>query len=231
MDAPISFFELFHYAASRVSARDVESFAPDDPGYHDYVREFQQIVKHRSLPTTASFDVTETIGLTLWNDPEKMRSPDRFRRFRTLTNAVDLALVARGSDHQFVLNYCLGLLIYDAISLKDAALNDQILVAFDDLPSLPQLIDPEDSLVIALARILVRYLTGQRLEDIPAMGTQLIAAEAEVPKVSSGDFLWGCTFFNQLRSVWNKSIQSLIPDGDAHSDVAVLRGALLESPP
>jgi hypothetical protein len=84
--------ELFEYSLGLVSPDDIAAFCPSDPGYPDYVRTFTEILTTRRVPEKGSFEVSETLELTLYEDADTERNPERFRRFRTFTNAVGLAM-------------------------------------------------------------------------------------------------------------------------------------------
>jgi hypothetical protein len=117
--------ELFEYALRHVTAKDISDFCPGDPGYGDYVRAFNAILESSTLPKEADFDITETIGLTIWSKADDWPDPVRFRRFRTLTNAVGIALLvedANGAEQNLRPNYLAIRSIEDAHALQDDAL-------------------------------------------------------------------------------------------------------------
>jgi len=222
--------ELFRYAASRAKETDILDFAPMDPGYDNYVAEWTRILRTRTLPAEMSFDVSETIRLTQLDHPEKMRNPTRFRRFRVLTNSVELALAVRGivdvfSSRTFLVNF-----IDDVRELGDTRLNGSLLQALDEFDAVIGQFGSDDLLFLLLGRILVRLLAQASMNDIPQLANHLITAESEVPKASSGEFLWGCTCFDQMHGVWKANVAALIPEDSSIPELALLRNALLVQP-
>jgi hypothetical protein len=200
--------ELFRYAASRVSWKDVEEFVRHD----DLVFEWNHILSTRSLPTVLNFEISEPIGFTQRTYAGSVRHPPRFRRFRIFTNSTGLAMAAAGMVHDSVpVIYLMANLIEDARHLSDPALNGRLLSALDEFETLPGVFGVEDRLFVQLSRILVRLMTQQDEDQIPQLTEMLIKAESQVPKVSSAEFLWGCTNFNQLHVVWKKNVGTLIP--------------------
>src|SRR4051794_40692378 len=91
---PDACWKIFDYTLQRVTPADVRDFAPQDPGYAGYVQAFLEILARRRLPDEDSFSLSETIGLTRWVNADAERDPTRFRRFRTFTNSVGMAMSA-----------------------------------------------------------------------------------------------------------------------------------------
>lgn len=71
--------ELFARARSRVTVADVERYAPNDPGYPEYVAAFEAILRQGEGALNREFAVTETIALTRWSDAPTIAEPTRFR--------------------------------------------------------------------------------------------------------------------------------------------------------
>jgi hypothetical protein len=126
---------LFEYAVRQVTPADVVQYAPDDPGYSDYVREWTRIVDSREVPSESNFELTETIGLTRWADAQRETDPRRFRWFRALTNSVGGVLLVADlvAEELMPANYVAINLIDDAIALDDRELFERTGMAFDEL--------------------------------------------------------------------------------------------------
>ena len=90
--------QLFEYSMRQVTFEDIEDYCPSDPSYGAYVSVFSDILSSKTLPTLSSFEISETVELTLYGIAETADSPTRFRRFRTFTNAVAVAMCFSQKD-------------------------------------------------------------------------------------------------------------------------------------
>ncbi|MFT3788755.1 MAG: hypothetical protein QM770_21730 [Tepidisphaeraceae bacterium] len=215
---------LFKYATRSVTIEDVARFAPDDLGCADYVRAFTSILTTRELPADPGFDEYEAIGLTRWDDPQRHDQPERFRRFRVLTNAVGLALTASGVG-DLTPNYLVVGLLDDAIALCDRDLLRLLAPAFDELHARLVAERSEESPFTLLGTLLVRSRLNAPIEDLTALAEQIIAEEGRQTERHTGDFLFGCTNFDQLNHVWRVLVRDHLPA--TTPTLAVLRSALL----
>ena len=154
--------ELFHRASLQVTAKDISDFCPNDPGYADYVREFQRILSSGNLPIRSDFDISETIGLTRWVEAADEIDPIRFRRFRIFTTAVGLAVLVgpEGPSESNPPNYLAIRLIEDAYALHDERLLRLLSPVFAEAHH-PKRLDVRGHAIL-LARPAHRHLSGPR---------------------------------------------------------------------
>jgi hypothetical protein len=219
--------ELFDYAARFVTADDVSAYAPSDPGYPEYVRTFDAILAAGEPPAHSNFEITETIGLTRWADANLERDPPRFRRFRTFANAVGVALRVAGvlADDDIAGNYLAINLIEDAHELRDAELLRLLGPAFDAVHKTLRDQSSGEAPFLSLGRLLVAAELGSSDRELSTLAVR-VAVEAFTTRIDGAtEFLWDCTYFDQLRRHWEWHVARLLgsrPDG-----VAVLRDALL----
>ena len=111
---------LVDLTRAAVTAEHVADYAPNDPGYWEYVHCWTALLRPGAVPAERSFELSETIGLTGWDDPASYEQPERFRQFRRFTSAVATALIVQGECPSVVraANYVLRDLLVD---LGDAA--------------------------------------------------------------------------------------------------------------
>jgi hypothetical protein len=227
--------ELFEYALRHVTAKDISDFCPGDPGYGDYVRAFNAILELSTLPKEADFDITETIGLTIWSKADDWPDPVRFRRFRTLTNAVGIALLvedANGAEQNLRPNYLAIRSIEDAHTLQDDALLRLLPAAFADLQqSAAETLDqPEEVPFLLLGQLLLAFRGFPPTADIPRLVEAVTTEAARQECRASTAFFWGCTFFDQLHERWQHFVRICFPPDSTDEAVNSLRAALLCSP-
>ncbi|WP_050030128.1 hypothetical protein [Verrucomicrobium sp. BvORR034] len=225
-------YKLFAYAVNEVTPRDVWDFSPNDPGFPGYVREFTAILKSRKLPQDADFDITETIGLTMWGDAETEKDPVRFRRFRVFTNSVGVALCAgpAGPPGTMVPNYLVIRLLEDSHALQDAQLLRLLYPVFADLHARLKhdgWFDKEAPLLL-LGQLMLALMGYADPNDVPALAAKLVKMGSIAEHYVSSDFLWSGTNFDQLHAEWKRFVGIAFPENSPIEDVALLRDALLE---
>ena len=222
--------ELFAHAARHVTVNDVADFCPSDPGYADYVRTFGQILSNGTPPDFHNFDITETINLTVWSDPAREKDEVRFRRFRSFTNAVGIALLM-GADRCECMtpNYLAIRLIEDAHALQDepllCLLPSVFTEAHDHIAS-DDWVAPETPF-LSLGRLIVTCLGHGPQGNIPLLADQVIAEADQHAGHASNEFFWGCSHFNQLQDRWRHFVKLSFPADASNDSVAALRDALL----
>jgi hypothetical protein len=225
--------ELFHRASQQVTAKDISDFCPDDPGYAAYVRGFNRILSSGKLPIMSDFDVSETIGLTTWVKAEDEIDPGRFRRFRIFTTAVGMAILGgpEGPSESNPPNYLAIRLIEDAHALHDERLLSLLYRVFAEAHH--RIIQSgsmsEEAPFFSLGQLIVTFLGHGIPEDIAKLADQVIAEADEHARHASNEFLWGCTFFNQLHDHWRHFVRLSFPTDASNDSVAALRDALLSS--
>jgi len=226
-------FELFEYASQHVSPKDISDFCPSDPGYPDYVREFTAILSSRIPPTKSNFDITETIGLTRWADANHQRDAIRFRWFRTFTNSVGIAICSgsEGPNDCMPPNYFGISLLNDALALRDAQLLRLLSPVFSDLHQ--RLYESawfsEEAPFFLLGQLVLAFMGFAPGADIARLTEELIAEATHHAGYASPDFLWGCTFFDQLHNRWKHLVELSFPRNADTDWITVLRDALLPS--
>lgn len=226
--------QLFEYAMRHVTPKDVSDFCPSDPGYADYVREFTTILSSGIPPIASHFDITETIGLTRWSDASQESAPARFRRFRTFTNAVGLMISAgpEGPDDGMPANYFAVSLLDDAHALQDPELLSLLFPAFGEFHQ--RVAETEwvagEAAFLLLGQLMLALMGVAPSTDIAAMSEQVIAEAAQCANRATSEFLWGCTFFDQLHDRWKHFVTLTFSRDATHDSTAALRDALLSSP-
>lgn len=226
--------ELFDYASRHVTPKDVSDYCPGDPGYDDYVRAFTAILSSGSTPSASHFDITETIGLTRWVDADGEADPNRFRRFRTFTNSVGIAIAAgpEGPDDCMPPNYFGVSLLDDAYALQDPHLLRLLSPVFAELHQRITETEwsAEESPFLILGQLVLAFLGFAPSADIAHLSEQLISEASKHAGHASPEFLWGCTFFDQLHVRWKHFVELSFPRDAANDSIASLRNALLSSP-
>jgi hypothetical protein len=225
--------ELFQYAIGFVTPADIAAFAPNDPGYPNYVREFCDILITRMPPEKAHFDITETVGLTRWVDANCESDPLRFRRFRIFTNAVALAMAVldRADDEQFPPNYTMISLIDDALSIKDDVLWRMLRPAFEQAHEAFRRHKSEETVFATLGLLLVDAKLGVGQAEMNTLADLLIEEENQCRNLKNGAFIadaafvLGCTFYNSLHSLWIRYVDELLKP--ATPSLALVREAIL----
>ncbi|QOV89343.1 hypothetical protein [Humisphaera borealis] len=223
--------ELFNYATDLVTQDDVAAFAPNDPGYPNYVREWLEIRDSRSIPLRTNFEITETVGLTRWVDADAGPDSDRFRRFRVFTNAVALGMSVSGRAHDddFPPNYTLISLMDDAAALQDAALWRLLLPAFEEAYAAWTQQRSREALFGLLALLLVHAHLGTTNDVLAHLAERLIEMESGCPARVPEVFLFGCTCYDQLNDHWKRHIHAL--SKSVSDSLSLVRAALLDGGP
>jgi hypothetical protein len=223
---------LFECAMRDVSLKDVTDFCPDDPGYPGYVQAFAHILSQRQLPPEWDFDITETIGLPLYDNASALSDPDRFRRFRIFTNAVGIAMGVtsqEGPSAELPPNYLLIQLIGDAYDLGDAevlGLLAQVIPEYLDRIRDDAWFDHEIPL-LHLAQLMLALLGHDPGSDIEKLAQHVIASASSQEPTTSQNFLWGCTVFNQLHDRWRYFVDLTFEPHRSNAIISSLRDALL----
>lgn len=222
--------ELFAHASRYVSAKDIADFCPSDPGYSDYVRAFVGILSSGAPPESYDFDITETINLTQWSDASCESDETRFRRFRIFSNACGITLLMDAEGSEFMTpNYLAIGLIEDAHALQDEAvlgLLRDVFAEVHDLVVSDRWFGGETPF-LSLGWLIVTLLGHGPPEEIPRLANQVIAEADKHAGQASNEFLWGCTFFNQLHDRWRHFVKLSFPANASNDSVAALRDALL----
>jgi hypothetical protein len=223
--------ELLDYAIGFVTPADIDAFAPGDPGYPDYVREWRRILASRSIPSEANFDITETVGLTRWADADREADPTRFRRFRVFTNAVALGMAAsdHADDDNFPPNYTLISLIDDANALQDSSLWQLLSPAFEEAYQAWRRQRSDESVFALLGLLLVNVQQRASEVSLVELAERLIEEESRCQHRVHAVFVFGCTCYDQLNDRWKRYIRHWIQP--TSQSLALLRDALLDGEP
>jgi hypothetical protein len=224
-------WKLFAHALHPVTPQDISNYCPNDPGYPGYVRVFTSILKSRRPPASSNFEISETINLTRWGNAEEERDPDRFRRFRILTNAVAVMLYLsdEGPGDTIPANYVCIRLLEDAFALQDAELMSLLYPAFDEMHhSAGNAWWGEDEKPFLILGQLLLTLMGYAPDaDVQTLCDRLIEEEAHCTSNDSGEFLWGCTSFDQLHDQWKTLGDIAFPKESENESLLLLRAMLL----
>lgn len=226
-------WKLFAHASHSVTPQDVYDFCPNDPGFPGYVRAFTSILRERKPPSSANFDITETINLTRWGNAEEERDPDRFRRFRIFTNAVAVTLCL-GDDgpDDTPPNYTCVSLLDDACALQNSELIGLLFPVFGEMHrtigEAGWYGDANEKPFLVLAQLLIALLGHAPDSDISALCDQLMREEAACKDNVTGEFLWGCTSFNQLHYRWKALVDVAFPKQSDIESLLLLRAMLLD---
>jgi hypothetical protein len=215
--------ELLAYTRRHVTPDDIRAYAPMDPGYSRYVAAFTDILQSGALPPAAQFSITETIELTHGADPEQNPPPRNFRRFRTFTNAVGLALY--GPHEAGGINYLPIGLIDDAWSLQDRDLLARLLPAFAEFHLRLHQGRSEEAPFLLLGMILLHFMIPGTHQAASALAQQLIADEQAIECHRDAAFLWGCTHFETQHPRWTRYIRDHL--APVTPTLTLLRQALL----
>lgn len=121
---------LLDYARKHVTPQDIRDFSPNDPGYLNYVEEWERIRETGRLPAGYSFDFFEPINHEAASAATPSRwDPARYRRYRGLLFSAALLNPSMLSSAPAVL----AALLDDALSLKDETLLRLLAEAGDSL--------------------------------------------------------------------------------------------------
>ena len=225
---------LFDYASQHVTPATISEYCPSDPGYADYVREFTAILASGFPPPTAHFDISETIGLTRWHDPDLEADPMRFRRFRTFTNSVGVVMTAgpEGPDEEMPANYFAISLLDDAHALQDSHLLQLLPPVFAELHQ--QVVKTEwfagEAPFLLLGQLVLAFLGFAPGIDVIRLSEQIVSEACEHPEYATPDFFWDCTVYNQLHHRWKHFVALSFPRVHEDDSIVSLRDALLDSP-
>ncbi len=219
---------LFQYALGFVTPADVAAYAPQDPGYENYVRAWEQILERRRAPERDEFDISETIGLTRWAAAAREVDPARFRRFRVLTTAVAVVMLVGGRDDHgvYVPNYSVVRLIDDGFELGDDVLWGMFGEVFEQVREACVREYPEETGFATLGIMLVGAKAGMSDSEMEALAGRLMEEEQGCEWRVTQSFLFGCTHYDQLQGVWKGYAQKLLRP--ATPGVRLVREALLE---
>lgn len=218
--------ELFEHARRRVTVADIKGFAPNDPGYHGYVRAFTAILQHGEAVLSNTFDVTETIGLTRWRHAtsiERQVEQARFRWFRILTCAADILLDPDGMHEP---HYSLVALLVDVFAIADAGDEAAPMALLSGICREIEAACHHDfddgvaafCLVAMLLLADVDQLDDAAIEALCATleeRSQPNESQARFTRAASDTLLWGLTVFDQLHSVWLDLITRRFPERPA----------------
>lgn len=195
--------ELFELCRSRVTVDDLKDFAPNDPGYLNYVAAFENILVRGegALRLEFDFDVDETIGLTRW-----VHAPSpRFRWFRALTVAVDLLRERSESPH-----YGIAALLVDFGALGDTPAN-LLATICREVDAGGDGLGQNERIFCSLALLLLdEGALDVRCDELTAREARQRAPSVFDP-VASTEFFWGLTYFDQLHSVWLDLVDARFP--------------------
>lgn len=226
--------QLFEYASRQVTPKDVSDYCPGDPGYPGYVQEFTAILSSGIPPSTSHFDISETVGLTRWADADRKADPTRFRWFRTFTNSVGVAICTgpEGPDDCMPPNYFGISLLDDAHALRDPHLLQLLSPVFAEIHQRITETEcfAEEAPFFVLGQLVLAFMGFAPSADISGLSRQLISEAAQHARYASPDFVWGCTFYNQLHDRWKHFVELSFPSNAANDSIASLRNALLSSP-
>jgi hypothetical protein len=87
----------------------------------------------------------------------------------------------------------------------------------------------EDAPFFSLGQLVVTFLGHGIPEDVTKLADQVIAEADEHARHASNEFLWGCTFFNQLHDRWMYFVRLSFPSDASNDSVAALCDALLSN--
>lgn len=212
-----SVLEFFNCCRSNVSQQDIVDFAPQDPGYDNYVQVWTEILSSGEIPEVSSFDIAEVIGLTGFANPAEEVSAERFLKFRRFTSSLGVALINKGiaSDVVRPPNYLARDLLVDTVDC-DLEVHELLYKVFSAT---------RNSLFNSKEEIEYPFFTfgeivlGQRLNDYQSCAkdaAQLIDDEAFVRNeesysylVQSDEFLLGITNFDQFHKDWKELASAL----------------------
>jgi hypothetical protein len=230
-----AFDELFLFCASKISPDVIARSCPSDPGYKAYVNEWHAIWRDRKVPIKSNFEISETVGLTMWDESRDAE----FLWFRCFANSVALKLMCvHRQEVVFDLNYPLICLLTDMIGLRDTIavkrLQDAVEAAQHECVTAG--IDLADGLPwLAHTRLLLAALTGNT-DQLGTLATRAIEAENQFRTVAAGGpishvFLLGLTTFETLHPVWKDSSSSLLAPHRATADISFILNGISKYKP
>ncbi|MEM1011208.1 MAG: hypothetical protein AAGI46_03185 [Planctomycetota bacterium] len=220
---------VFHHACEQVHPSDVEEFAPNDPGYLSYVRGLNAILADRRLPEKADPGVSEAISLTRWGDRNSERAPDAFRRFRVFTNSIALCLTIRDGDpcDDRAPNYTAIGLIDDAVATADEPLLALLPETIDELRAALIAQHETDELpYLSFAQLLLAANRDANLAEQSTLANRVIQDDDHLSDRITSSFVFGCSHFDQLASLWRHHTARLLSTDD--STVRLVRDAVLD---
>ncbi len=212
--------ELLARARCRVTRADVARYAPNDPGYPEYVEAFEAIVRRGEKALRRGFAVTETIGLTRWSDAPSEADAARFRWFRILTCAVEILLDDSEAPH-----YGLAALLVDSFALAETgdgeAPLDLLSTVAREIAAMPlQYLRPDEHAFCVLAELLLAEVDGLDHAGIEALCAALalrfekwweFRGAAWADEWHPEKSLWQITVWNQLHPVWLDLVEARFP--------------------
>jgi len=225
---PTASIQLFDYARRFVSPKDITDFCPSDPGYPDYVLQFNSILKTCRVPSASNFAINETVDLTIYADASSKEDPIRFRRFRIFTSSVGLGvsvLVGGGGSFEMEPNYIAISLMDDALVLEDVELLQQLGPAFAEYYLRIKGVETVnlEAMFLLLGQIILSFMGYRTKADIPYLAEQILK-DFYTP---GRGHLWECATGCGLHPVWKALVKRSFPVIPTDESVAVLREALL----
>jgi len=172
--------------------------------------------------------------LTHWADADREADPIRFRWFRTFANSVGVAIATgpEGPNDCMPPNYFGVSLLDDAYALQDSHLHRLLLPVFVELHRriTESEWSAEEAPFFLLGQLVLAFLGFAPSTDITRLSGQFVAEASKYAGRASPEFLWGCTFFDQLHGRWKHFVELSFPRDAANDSIASLRNALLSSP-
>ena len=172
--------------------------------------------------------------MTRWADADRAADSTRFRWFRTFANSVGVAIAtgSEGPDDCMPPNYFGISLLDDAYALQDSHLLQLLPLVFAELHQ--RISDTEWSAEEApfflLGQLVLAFLGFAPASDTARLSEQLFSEASKHAGHASPQFLWGCTFFDQLHHRWKHFVELSFPCDASNDLIASLRDALLSSP-
>jgi hypothetical protein len=219
----VASLELLARARSRVTVADVERYAPNDPGYPEYVAAFQAILRSGEAALHGKFAITETIALTRWSHAPTIADPTRFRWFRVLTAAAEVLI-----DQSEYPHYGLAALLVDSFALADAgdaaAPTDLLSAVCREVAAHPLRSQwVREHAFCVLGELLLASVDRLDHAAIEALCVELeerdrrfrewweLEAAHGADQPGSDEFLWTFTDYDQLHPVWLDLVRTRFP--------------------
>lgn len=207
-----SVISLFQYTRSKVTPQDIIDFSPNDPGYDNYVKLWNEILRTGKIPQETEFDLSEVIGLTGWGDPEEEANPERFRIYRRFTSAVGVGLLNQGNDSESVrpANYLARDLLIDIEPDNRKYLN-LLIEVFRNTRSQLMSTGFEEEYPFFTFGLMILHQLDDDYSSSDEVASLLIEDEAQVRNdeslkylIDNEQFLLGLTNYDQLHDDWRK---------------------------
>jgi len=227
-----AFDELFLYCSSKIDPEVIARCCPGDPGYKGYVKEWNRIWRDRIIPRRSNFEISETVGLTMWDEG---LDAEMFR-FRCFTNAVALKLMCvHLQEPVFDLNYPLIRLLTDTILLSDKNAFMKLRAAVESARRVCSAgaIELADALPwICHAQLLLASFQ-EGASQLRMLARRVIEEENTFRKEAeggliSGVFLFGLTVFQTCHPLWLNLSTSLLTPHRTVEEIALILDGLSE---